>query len=285
MDHRQLSFLVALAGERHFGRAAKLCHVTQPTLSARLKQLEEELGTPLILRGRRFEGFTPEGQRVLTHARRILAELDELKGDLAPESVLSGRLSLGVVPSALQAVAEFLPRLKRACPQLALRLKELSTAALAQGLEHGELDLVVGYPAAPAMAGFAHRPLHQEHRALVASERHFSLPENPQWQDLADFPLVLLTPEMHQRRRLNQQLEAFAVRPPTLLEANSMAALEAMLQAGLGVSVLSEGWGRSRLGQGLVTRRLPGDGEPVALLWRATPQRSRRIEAVLDALR
>ena len=80
MDHRQLSFLVALASERHFGRAARVCHVTQPTLSARLKQLEEELGTALILRGHRFEGFTPEGERVLTHARRILAELDELKG-------------------------------------------------------------------------------------------------------------------------------------------------------------------------------------------------------------
>ncbi|WP_158772563.1 LysR family transcriptional regulator [Cobetia sp. L2A1] len=285
MDHRQLGFLVALASERHFGRAARVCHVTQPTLSARLKQLEEELGTALVIRGHRFEGFTPEGERVLTHARRILAELDELKGDLAPGAVLTGRLTLGVVPSALGAVGDFLPRLREAYPQLSLRLRELSTSSLAQGLEDGELDLAVGYPAAPAMSSFACRPLYQEHSALIASREHFSLPTAPEWGCLRDYPLVLLTPEMQQRRRLNQQFERLGLRPSPLLEANSIAALGVMLEAGLGVSVLAEGLADARLGKNLVAQRLPGDGETVGLLWRAGQQRSRRLSAVLELLR
>ncbi|WP_404983447.1 LysR family transcriptional regulator [Cobetia marina] len=285
MDHRQLGFLVALANERHFGRAARVCHVTQPTLSARLKQLEEELGTALILRGHRFEGFTPEGERVLTHARRIIAELDELKGDLSPEAVLTGRLTLGVVPSALAAVGEFLPRLREAFPQLSLRMRELSTSSLAQGLEDGELDLAVGYPAAPAMSGFACRPLYQEHSALIASQAHFLLPETPAWECLREYPLVLLTPEMQQRRRLNQQLAQLNHQPSPLLEASSIAALGVMLEAGLGVSVLAEHLADSRLGTGLVARRLPGEGETVGLLWRSGQQHSRRLNAVLELLR
>jgi DNA-binding transcriptional LysR family regulator len=285
MDHRQLSFLVALASERHFGRAARACQVTQPTLSARLKQLEEELGTALIIRGHRFEGFTPEGERVLTHARRILAELDELRGDLASDAVLTGRLTLGAVPAALAAVGEFLPHLREAFPQLSLRLRELSTSALAQGLEDGALDLAVGYPAAAALSGFACRPLYQEHSALIASQTHFSLPEAPRWCCLCDYPLVLLTPEMQQRRRLNQHFEQLGLQPSPLLEANSIAALGAMLEAGMGVSILSEHLADSRLGAGLVARRLPGDGETVGLLWRSGQQRSRRLEAVLELLR
>ncbi|MHC9037662.1 LysR family transcriptional regulator substrate-binding protein, partial [Cobetia marina] len=220
-----------------------------------------------------------------THARRIIAELDELKGDLSPEAVLTGRLTLGVVPSALAAVGEFLPRLREAFPQLSLRMRELSTSSLAQGLEDGELDLAVGYPAAPAMSGFACRPLYQEHSALIASQAHFLLPETPAWECLREYPLVLLTPEMQQRRRLNQQLAQLNHQLSPLLEANSIAALGVMLEAGLGVSVLAEHLADSRLGTGLVARRLPGEGETVGLLWRSGQQHSRRLNAVLELLR
>src|SRR5258707_2384215 len=75
---RQLEYLVALARERHFGRAAALCHVSQPTLSGAIGKLETNLGVMIVLRGRRFEGFTDEGTRIVAWAHRILAERDTL---------------------------------------------------------------------------------------------------------------------------------------------------------------------------------------------------------------
>lgn len=285
MDHRQLAFLAALADERHFGRAARACHVTQPTLSARLKQLEDELGTALIVRGHRFEGFTAEGERVLVHARRVLAELDELRGELTSGSPLNGRFSIGVVPSALPELVPLLRRLRENFPQLSLRIRELATSALAQGLEDGQLDLVVGFPDAPAMAGFACRPLYRELPVVVANPEYFPLPEQLGWQQLGNYPLVLLTPEMQQRRRLNQRLELYGIQPRLVLEANSVAALRTMLDAGCGVSVLSEGWLQASLGQGLVARPLDDEGQRVGLLWRAEQRHSRRLEAVLAVLR
>ena len=103
---RQLAYLVAVARERHFGRAAAACGVSQPTLSAGLRRLEGELGVPLVRRGRRYEGLTPEGERVLAWAHRILADCEGLDGELgAMRQGLSGRLRLGAIPTSLSSVS------------------------------------------------------------------------------------------------------------------------------------------------------------------------------------
>ena len=89
----------ALAREQHFARAAASCHVAQPTLSAAIRQLEEELGAPIVERGHRFSGFTREGQAVLEHAKRILAECESMTQDLSKlKDGLIGRLRLGAIP-------------------------------------------------------------------------------------------------------------------------------------------------------------------------------------------
>ncbi|WP_129139783.1 LysR family transcriptional regulator [Modicisalibacter coralii] len=283
MDHRQLTFLVALARERHFGRAAKACHVTQPTLSARLQQLEEELGTSLIRRSRRFEGLTPEGQRVLAHAHRILDEFDALRADVGPDTAPSGCLSLGVIPSALHALDTHLPALRNAFPRLRLRIRELATSALAQGLEDGSLDLVMGYTDAPAMAGYAHRELYRERPALIASPAHFSLPETPRWQALDQWPLCLLTPEMEHRKRLETRLAGHGLSVAPVVETNSITTLEVMLRSGVGVSVLPAHFGEHFTnGSPLDVRLLPGDGDRIGLLWHATRSPSRRLQAALS---
>ena len=81
MDIKQLKYLIALDETRHFGKAASQCNVTQPTLSMRIRSLEEELGLVLIVRGQRFEGFTPEGERILAWARALLAAHDGLQAE------------------------------------------------------------------------------------------------------------------------------------------------------------------------------------------------------------
>ncbi|MCF5020082.1 LysR family transcriptional regulator, partial [Pseudomonas lactis] len=99
MDIKQLKFLIALEQTRHFGQAAARCNITQPTLSMRLRNLEEELGLELVTRGQRFEGFTQAGERVLAWARTLLAAHDGLFAEAAAcRGQLVGNLRLGLVP-------------------------------------------------------------------------------------------------------------------------------------------------------------------------------------------
>ena len=103
---RHLEYLVALARERHFARAAAACNVTQPALSAGIKQLEESLGVPIVDRDHRFQQFTPAGERVLAWARRLLAERDALAQELGrTDGGVAGHLRIGAIPVALPVLS------------------------------------------------------------------------------------------------------------------------------------------------------------------------------------
>src|SRR6201991_390499 len=102
----KLDFILALARERHFGRAAEACGVTQPTLSAGVKHLEEQMGVLLVNRGSRFQGFTPEGERVLDWARRIVGDARAMKQEVdSLKRGLTGHIRMAVIPTALGMVA------------------------------------------------------------------------------------------------------------------------------------------------------------------------------------
>src|SRR6478752_7611755 len=106
MDLRHLGYLVALVRDEHFGRAAAACHVSQPTLSSGIRRLEGEVGFPIVRRGQRFEGLTPEGERVLEWARRILADCESLEQEASElRGGLRGRLHIGAIPTALPMVS------------------------------------------------------------------------------------------------------------------------------------------------------------------------------------
>ena len=124
MDIRQLQYLAALAREKHFTRAAKACGVTQPTLSGRIRQLEQELGVPIVERGQRFHGLTPEGERVLGWANAILDNWSSLQQDIASvrnaSGALTGHLTMGVVPSALPMAALLTKAIQTKHPEIEL---------------------------------------------------------------------------------------------------------------------------------------------------------------------
>ena len=102
----KLEFLLALARERHFGRAAEACDVTQPTLSAGVKQIEEQMGVLLVNRGSRFQSFTPEGEKVLEWARRIVGDTRAMRAEVnALRHGLTGRLRIAAIPTALAMIA------------------------------------------------------------------------------------------------------------------------------------------------------------------------------------
>ena len=101
----KLEFFIALANEKHFGRAAEECGITQPTLSAAIRQLEEQLGVMLVVRGSRFQGLTPEGQRVLEWARRIVGDTRTMREEMkAARKGLAGHIRIAAIPTALAMI-------------------------------------------------------------------------------------------------------------------------------------------------------------------------------------
>jgi DNA-binding transcriptional LysR family regulator len=145
MDIRQLQYLVALAREKHFTRAAKACNVTQPTLSGRIRQLEQELGVPIVERGQRFHGLTPEGDRVVAWANTILDNWESLQQDIASlkntSGALTGHLSIGVIPSGLPMAALITKAIQDRHPEIELTVLSHSSIEILRALEDFTIDI------------------------------------------------------------------------------------------------------------------------------------------------
>ncbi|MGJ8513990.1 HTH-type transcriptional regulator HdfR [Carnimonas sp. R-84981] len=270
MDHRQLQFLVALARERHFGRAARRCHVTQPTLSARIKQLESELGLSLIERDRRFGRFTVEGERVLYHAQRVLKEFQALRDGGSGERRHQQRFRIGTVPAASADVVQW-PGLR--VHTLSFSLKEYSMPALLQALADNEVDLAVGYlDAALVMSEeFGTLPLFNERLMLFASPQYFNLPPALAWQDLETFPHGILSGDMRQRRSVDSLFKRHELTIDVRFEADSAVMLGTMVAHGHGVAVLPQAFQQQLAPLGLKALGLPDtdiESSRIGMIWR-----------------
>jgi len=142
----KLEMLLALAREQHFGRAAEACGITQPTLSAGLKQLEDTLGVLLVNRQSRFIGFTPEGQRVLDWARRIVADSRAMRQELrALKDGLVGHLRLAAIPTALPIIAALTTPLRIKHPDLVFTALSRTSIDVLTLLENLEIDAGLTY--------------------------------------------------------------------------------------------------------------------------------------------
>lgn len=293
-----LRYLTALEQHRHFGRAAQACHITQPALSNALRALEADMGVAIVRRGRSYEGLTPEGERVLASARRMLHEHERLRQDLAStSSQASGVLHLGSVPSALPVAAQFAVWLQRAHSGVKVQLRSLSSTAIDAGLENLTLDLALGYVDRPAEGGRRRQtwPQYEEHyfAVLDASQDEGSgasaAPAAPlHWADLAGRRLVLLAPEMHHRAIVDAALREGGVPADAVqvaVETDSVLALVAAVQAGGGLaSVLPGALVRSlQPSAGLVVHPLEVPAVRTAVGWMGRPseQTSRVVAAAL----
>ncbi|MEC9340067.1 MAG: LysR family transcriptional regulator, partial [Pseudomonadota bacterium] len=141
-----LRYVVAVDRERHFGRAAALCHVTQPTLSIAIRKLEDELGVLLFERGTGSEvTVTPVGERIVVQAARILEEVERISGLIEQsDAPLTGTFSLGLIYTvAPYFLPALIPKLREAAPGLTLRIEENYTHVLSERLRKGQLDAIV----------------------------------------------------------------------------------------------------------------------------------------------
>jgi DNA-binding transcriptional LysR family regulator len=241
---RHLQYLTALAQERHFARAAAACKVTQPTLSAGIKQLEEQLGLLVVQRGKRFEGLTSEGERVLAWAQRITADTESLEQEASRlRKGLVGRLSLGVVPAALPAVPILALPFARRHPGITLKVFSTTSIDIQAGLDDFRLDAGITYLDNEPLSHVRAIPLYREQYLLI-TPAGTPLAERGRvtWHEAASLPLCLLTPDMQNRRILNGYFAQAGVVAHPSLETNSVFTLCALVRSGYWSSVLPHGF-------------------------------------------
>ncbi|MER5942367.1 LysR family transcriptional regulator [Streptomyces sp. NPDC001928] len=241
---RQLEYLVALARERHFARAAAACYVSQPSLSAAIRRLERELDVPIVRRGRRYEGLTPEGEVVLAWAHRILAEQDALRQELsALRGGLTGTLRLGVVPTALPVASLLTTPFCDRHPRAAVALESLSSAQITHGLAEFELDAAMTYLDDDTLRQVRRHPLYEERYMLLTPvDGPLGGSDTARWSQAAALPLCLLSPRMRNRRIVDDCFAADGATAAPAIETDSVAGLYAHLPGGRWSSVISHAW-------------------------------------------
>jgi DNA-binding transcriptional LysR family regulator len=227
MDIRQLQYLAALAREKHFTRAAVACGITQPTLSGRIRQLEQELGVPLLERGQRYIGLTPEGTRVLKWAHTILDNWHSLQNELVQikgkTGELVGRLVLGVIPSALPMASFLTKAMNAAHPSVDFTILSHSSEEIIRALSDFSIEAGITYLDNEPVEGLLAAELYAENYCLFVSESHaLSASQEVSWHDAAQQPLCLLTPNMQNRRIIDRAFAAAKVHPNPRLETNSI---------------------------------------------------------------
>jgi DNA-binding transcriptional LysR family regulator len=237
---QQLEYLMALARERHFGRAAESAGVTQPTLSAGIKQLEEMLGVLLVQRGSRFIGFTPEGERTLDWARRIVGDTRAMRQEIsALKHGLSGRLRIAAIPTALAMVAAITTPFRARHPDLRFTILSQTSIQILTLLENLEIDAGITYLDNEPLGRVNTVPLYQErYQLLTAPDAPLGDRDSVTWAEVAQVPLCLLTPDMQNRRIIEGFLRKAGGDPQPTLESNSVIVLFAHVRTGRWASVM-----------------------------------------------
>jgi DNA-binding transcriptional LysR family regulator len=231
---RQLDYLVTLAREKHFAKAAEACHVSQPALSSAIRSLEKELGIMVVQRGRRFMGFTAEGERVLVWAQQTLASLAHMREDASiAKSNMAGTLRLGAIPTTI-TVSAFITAPSRALyPNIRYTISSLSTEEIAARLDRFELDLGLTYLDEKTIDGFESLHLFDE-RYVLLSARNAKLEPTVTWEQAGRLPLCLLTGKMRNRQVIDAAFRRAGAKADVILETDSIFALYAHIsEAGL----------------------------------------------------
>lgn len=236
----KLEMFIALANERHFGRAAEVCGVTQPTLSSAIRQLEDQLGVQLVFRGSRFQGLTPEGQRVLDWGRRIVGDMRALKDEMRTvRSGLSGNIRIGVIPTALPMVVQLTGPFTAKHPNVRVSILSRTSTEILTGIESLDLDAGITYLDNEPLGRVAQVPLYAEfYRLLCAPGTALADRDQVTWAEVAEQPLCLLTGDMQNRRIMNQHLAEAGAAVVPQIESNSTIALTSHVLTGRWSSIV-----------------------------------------------
>lgn len=288
---KDLRYLVAVADQRHFGRAAAQCFVSQPTLSAQLKKLEQHLGVQLIERAPNNVSLTQAGVEIVARARRILEAADEVVTlARSQRDPLAGILRVAFLPTiGPYLLPHVAPAIRKALPRLQLRLYEYQTGPMLEKLHGGELD--VGVLALPvASAGLESRELYREAFTVALPERHpLARRASVRVADLKGEKLLLLEEGHCLRDQALEVCSRVGVRDTQDFRATSLETLRQMVATGAGITLLPElaGRGAYRNARGVVLRPFakPAPVRHVGALWRKSSARVAAIDAVCTVIR
>jgi LysR family transcriptional regulator, hydrogen peroxide-inducible genes activator len=294
MTLTELRYIVALARERHFGRAAERCFVSQPTLSVAIKKLEDELGVTLFERGGSEISITPVGRRVVEQAQRVLEEASLIKQiALEGKDDLEGPLRFGTIYTiGPYLMPQLIPLLHKRAPRMPLLIQENYTARLGEFLKTGEVDLVVlSLPFSEP--GIVTQPVYDEpFRVLVPAEHPWSRRARIPATDLCRENLLLLSSGNCFR---DQVLQTCSGVPRAVndsmqqaLEGSSLETIRHMVASGAGITVLPAAAAEGRTVENRLTAvrpfAPPVPSRRIALAWRRTFPRPRAVEAVRQAI-
>jgi len=235
-----MSYLVALAREKHFSKAADACHVTQSTLPAGLKTLESQLDMRLVIREPRFSGLTPEGERVVEWALQIIADFENLKQDVeGMKEGLKGTLRLGVIPAALPAVAKLTSPFCTKHPHVTVDVKSITSMQIQAGLDRFELDAGLTYLENEPLSNVRQKRLYREHYLFVTHiDNPLAKTDEVTWHDAAQEQLCLLHESMQNRRVLNKVTESLGLTLKPTVTSNSFLAVCSHVRSGAWSSIV-----------------------------------------------
>lgn len=244
MQLRLLRYFTTLAREQHFARAADICGVTQPTLSAGIVTLEEQFGRRLVQRDRRYIGLTPEGQAMLPWAQQLVAVFEGMAHAMeAMAGPIHGEFRLGAIPAALPAIGYVARALLDLHPLLTLSTRSLTSREIERGLAGFDLDAGLTYLDHEPAADMLTAPLYAERYIFLArAGGGFDGRESIGWAEAAGADLALLHQGMQNRRILDAGLaeRGLAIHPRAT--ADSYVALLSMVQAGGFATILPDSY-------------------------------------------
>lgn len=237
---RDMEFLSSLARRKHFARAADDCGVSQPAFSMRIRNIEEKLGMAVVKRGNRFQGFTDEGEALVRHAHKILADMKTMEQEIrASRGEVTGRLSLGVIPTAVIYAAHAVKKLQTQYPGIKVTLQTSTSLAIQQGLENGHYDAGFSYSEGVPSDLLRLDALYNETYLLLAPEHLAPRKAGPiTWTEAAQLPLSLLEPGMQNRRILDKVFRDLGLVPSVRSETSGFTASMVMAAEGLSATII-----------------------------------------------
>lgn len=231
MNVRHLKFFVALSTERHFGRAAAVCNVSQPALSMAIRRLESELGVRLVARGGGGTvGLTDAGEALLDRARQTVSGVEGIKAEATRlRGQLTATLRLGTVPTAVAAAPTLVAPLLRAHPGVRVEVRTAPSDVLAGEVLRHELDAALVYDDVRT-PGLNVAPLYRDRFVLVSTDD--AAPDEVSWHAVGERPLCLLAPRMQHRAILDAALQAAGTVVHPRVEADSFSLLLGFVRQG-----------------------------------------------------
>ena len=237
---RDLQMLVSLSRTRNFSRSAMDCNISQPAFSTRIRKLEERFKLPLVRRGNSFQGFTKEGDVVLKWARKLLADEEGMRQEIASlKNDLNGTLSLGVIPTAMPFAARVSAKLREKHPNLSIEIYSESTHQIVRKLNDFSLDAGILYfnngdPETTVK-------LYEERYVFIAPKSlTVSKEKQITWAEVAQIPLCLLTQNMKNRQLIDRHFLDLGISPSIVTEASDFTAVLAQVAAGNAATIAPE---------------------------------------------